>query len=187
MAGTEGSTRIPVTPVGSVQQVQRARPRNEGEFSPFCLGVDVSGERCQSVSRTPFCPHHLSQWQTLEESVQADLNALAGLHTNAFNNQLWDKVFTQLHEARVTLEVTKTNELVASLFTKLSVSKEVLNSAAQEGFQHAQGAHYPTSPTKSRSRSNTRSIPAQLPCKLWNRCRRVRNFCCPDRHREYRA
>jgi hypothetical protein len=79
-----------------VPQFKRLRPRNDGDNSPVCLGVNLTGERCDSTRRTPFCSAHLYQWEALPDNTKYAINALAELPENAFNHGLWEKEHKKL-------------------------------------------------------------------------------------------
>lgn len=83
-----------------IEQVQRLRPRKEDQDSPLCLGLNLSGERCDRTRRTPFCSDHLQQWELLPDDTKQAINDLAELPENAFNHELWD---TQHEKLRIFL------------------------------------------------------------------------------------
>ena len=74
-----------------IEQVQRARPREGDDESPLCLGLNNNGKRCQRPRRTPFCSHHVGQWEVLPDETKHAINDLAEQPENAFNHELWDK------------------------------------------------------------------------------------------------
>ncbi len=78
------------SPVADLEQVKRLRPRNDGEESPLCLGVNRNGDRCSRTRREPFCDRHLYQWEALTVKTRVAISALAELPENAFNHSLWD-------------------------------------------------------------------------------------------------
>ena len=79
-----------------IEQVERRRAREE-ERSPFCLGLNNNGERCQRARQKPFCSDHLWQWNALSDETKFAINDLAELPQNAFNHELWDTQHEKLH------------------------------------------------------------------------------------------
>ena len=59
-----------------IEQVERRRAREEEDRSPFCLGLNNNGERCQRTRQKPFCDKHEWQWELLPDETKVAINDL---------------------------------------------------------------------------------------------------------------
>ena len=115
-----------------IKQVERLRPRKEDQDSPFCLGVNLTGERCERVRRTPFCADHLYQWEALPDQTKYAVNELAELPENAFNHELWDKEHQKLRTFLRDLYTMKQAEAVEESARAWEAAHEQVNVEAKD-------------------------------------------------------